>query len=132
MEAPKDSFAKITPKKAAFSLFLIVLNNGNIDELKLCDLGIVLIGEDSLELTMRSDFLGSKHYASFEQLTGQKPLDGRTDIYSAGSVLYHCLTGEPPYVNIGPSPAISVKMREEPEKLDYRSNHSGSPKDVGE
>jgi len=31
VEAPKASIAKITPKRAAFGLFLIVLNNGNID-----------------------------------------------------------------------------------------------------
>jgi serine/threonine protein kinase len=83
--------------------------------LKLVDLGIVAIATDHA-VTMGSVFLGSKHSAPLEQLTG-KPVDERVDIYGAGSVLYHCLTGRALYDGVGPEGAIVQRMLEDPETL---------------
>jgi tRNA A-37 threonylcarbamoyl transferase component Bud32 len=83
--------------------------------IKLVDLGIVSIPSED-RLTQASVFLGSKHSAPLEQLKGQT-LDERTDIYGAGSVLFHALTGRPMYENTGPEGAIVVQMLERPEQL---------------
>jgi serine/threonine-protein kinase len=52
--------------------------------------------------------LGTPHYMSPEQATGEKDITGRSDIYSVGSVLYEMLTGNPPHVG---SSAQQIIMR---------------------
>jgi serine/threonine-protein kinase len=93
-----------------------------IPDIKLVDLGIVCL-ESEAGFTQMSTFLGSKHSAPLEQLTGE-PLDPRADIYGAGAVLYYCITGKELYANVGPEGAIVREMINNPAKLDdLRSNN---------
>jgi len=63
---------------------------------KLMDFGIARVPE-SEELTQHGTGLGTPSYMSPEQVVGDS-LDGRTDIFSLGSVLYQMLTGEKPFI----------------------------------
>ena len=63
------------------------------------DFGIALAvsnaGGDRITQTGLS--LGTPQYMSPEQATGDREIDGRTDIYSLGALTYEMLTGEPPH-----------------------------------
>ena len=64
-------------------------------------------------LTETGVSIGTPAYMSPEQCEGSSDIDGRSDIYSLGSVLYELLAGEPPYT--GPTAqAIIAKRLSEP------------------
>ena len=94
---------------------IMVASDDSSVKIKLVDLGIVALAAED-KFTQASLFLGSKHSAPLEQLTGEE-LDERTDIYGAGSVLYHCIRGVPMYNGVGPEGAIVRKMLSVPERL---------------
>ena len=62
----------------------------------LCDFGISKLASAGSELTSTGQFLGTVDYVAPEQIGGD-PVDPRTDVYSLACVLYHALTGTPPF-----------------------------------
>ncbi len=64
------------------------------------DFGVARALDDAVaqRLTSTGFTLGSTSYMSPEQAMGEKNLDGRSDLYSLGCVLYELLVGEPPFV----------------------------------
>ncbi|MEX2523459.1 MAG: protein kinase [Gammaproteobacteria bacterium] len=66
------------------------------DSLALADFGISKKLEGASDLTTVGQILGTPHYMSPEQGEG-KPLDFRSDLYSAGVLLFELLAGEKPY-----------------------------------
>ena len=62
----------------------------------LTDFGVAKHREDDSRLTRDGTTLGSPYYISPEQAEC-KPVDGRSDIYSLGIILYEMLTGKKPY-----------------------------------
>jgi hypothetical protein len=70
---------------------VMVLDNGSV---KIADFGVATL--PSVSLADDGTAIGSPKYMSPEQVTGQR-LDGRSDIFSLGAVLYEMLTGLPPF-----------------------------------
>lgn len=81
---------------------------------KIIDFGLAkLASADGVQkLTQTGAAIGSLLYMSPEQCLGQKP-DSRTDIYAIGAVLYHCLTGQPPFLADN-GPAVMFQQMNEP------------------
>src|SRR4029453_12967604 len=71
------------------------------------------------ERALPGEALGTPDYMSPEQVTGNARLDGRSDIYSLGCVLYEMLAGEPPF--IGPSLGVTAgHLVDPPPRLETR------------
>ena len=66
----------------------------------LADFGIARAAHADAALTGEGLAIGTPHYMSPEQVQGL-PLDGRSDLYSLGIVLYQLLTGRLPYAGSG-------------------------------
>ena len=63
---------------------------------QLTDFGIARAMSSGTRMTATGMSIGSPHYMSPEQARGQ-PVDGRSDLYSLGVVLYEMLTGKVPF-----------------------------------
>ena len=63
----------------------------------LADFGLTKKSLSGSGITKSGQFVGTIDYVAPEQIRSE-PVDGRTDVYSLGGVLYECLTGEPPFV----------------------------------
>ena len=81
---------------------IMVLRDGSV---KVADFGIACLQNNAQTLTQ--DALGSVHYISPEQARGER-IDARSDIYSAGVVLYEMLTGRLPFEG---DTAVSVAIQ---------------------
>jgi streptogramin lyase/tRNA A-37 threonylcarbamoyl transferase component Bud32 len=62
----------------------------------LSDFGLTKRATSDSGITGTGQFMGSIDYAAPEQFQG-KALDGRTDEYSLGCVMFECLSGRPPF-----------------------------------
>ena len=76
---------------------IMVLRDGSI---KVADFGIARL-TSAAQSTLTQEALGSVHYISPEQARGSH-IDARSDIYSAGVVLYEMITGRLPYEGDSP------------------------------
>jgi serine/threonine-protein kinase len=91
------------------------------------DFGIALAVSNAggNRITQTGLSLGTPQYMSPEQATGDRAIDGRTDIYSLGAVLYEMLTGEPPHTGSTSQAIIARVLTETPRSL--RATRSSVP-----
>jgi tRNA A-37 threonylcarbamoyl transferase component Bud32 len=94
----------------------ILLHEG---EAMLADFGIALAVKEAAgnRLTETGLSLGTPQYMSPEQATGERQLDGRSDVYSLAAVLYEMLAGEPPLSGPTAQAIIAKLMTERPTRL---------------
>ena len=87
------------------NIFLDVDPDGHTTP-KLLDFGIAKT-HDFSALTHTGEALGSPRYMSPEQVRANKQLDGRSDLFSIGVVLYEIITGENPFDAPSPTAALA-------------------------
>lgn len=94
----------------------------------LVDLGIArAIAHSEDDRVTRSGFVvGTEEYMSPEQAGGVPDVDGRTDLYSLGVVLFECLAGRPPFSST--SAAAVLDMHQHRAAPDVRSVRRDVPK----
>jgi serine/threonine-protein kinase len=96
---------------------------------KIADFGMVKVADDEMDLTQTGHALGTPWYMPLEQARNAKEIDGRSDIYALGCVLYCMLTGSPPFAGktfvevlqakeLGTFPTARSVNEHVPERLD--------------
>src|SRR6185312_9090303 len=77
------------------------------------------------KLTTTGVAVGTPTYMSPEQAAGEARLDGRSDVYSLGCVLYEMLAGEPPFTGPTAQAIIARTLKETPRPI--HSMRAGVP-----
>ena len=92
---------------------IFLLPDGSV---KLLDFGVAKLATSTL--TRQGDVLGSASYMSPEQVSGSGGVDGRSDIFSAGVVLYELLANRKPFQADTLTATVVKLLREDPPSLD--------------
>jgi eukaryotic-like serine/threonine-protein kinase len=85
---------------------------------KVCDFGVARLqrAAGQAALTGTGAVVGTCHYMAPEQATGEW-VDGRSDLYAVGCVLYMMLTGGPPFTGTNPMDVLDLHLHEPPVPL---------------
>src|SRR6476660_8900101 len=94
------------------------------------DFGIALAVSNAggTRITQTGLSLGTPQYMSPEQATGDRAIDGRTDVYSLGAVLYEMLTGDPPHLGSTAQAIIARVLTDRPRSV--RTTRAAVPAQV--
>ena len=84
------------------------------------------VHEDAEPITVIGVVLGTARYMSPEQVMGED-VDGRTDVWAFGCVLYEMLTGRPAFPGRSVSEAVAAVLRDDP---DWRTLPSDTPANI--
>ncbi|WP_298177230.1 Stk1 family PASTA domain-containing Ser/Thr kinase [Saccharomonospora sp.] len=102
---------------------VMITRNGAV---KVMDFGIArAVHDGQAAMTQTAAVIGTAQYLSPEQARGET-VDARSDVYSAGCVLYELVTGEPPFTGDSPVAVAYQHVREAP-RAPSESNPSVTP-----
>src|SRR5687767_15554517 len=96
----------------------------------IADFGIALAVSNAggARITQTGLSLGTPQYMSPEQATGDRAIDGRTDLYSLGAITYEMLTGDAPHTGSTSQAIIARLLTERPRSI--RTARSAVPEYV--
>lgn len=82
----------------------------------LSDFGLIKRSEVDTGLTKTGQFMGSIEYCAPEQIRGDE-VDGRSDVYSLGCVLFEAIAGRPPFERETEIATLYAHLEQEPPAL---------------
>ncbi len=90
---------------------ILAERDGGVRRVKIVDFGLAKVFEDdpndpAPKVTVTGMLLGSPQYMSPEQARAAKDIDARTDVWSAGMVLYELVTGRTAFEDIKTLPKV--------------------------
>ena len=121
------------------NLLLVHTGSSELQDLvKVLDFGLAKLHEDEPranfnpnDVTGTGAIVGTPYYMAPEQIRGE-PVDGRTDLYALGAVMYRAVTGEPPYLAPNPMGVLTAHLTEELVPPHVRAPQLEIPKEASE
>ncbi|HVG59990.1 MAG TPA: protein kinase [Hyalangium sp.] len=95
----------------------LFLSGAKMEGVKVIDFGLARAYGTIQPITQAGAILGTPGYMSPEQARGTHDIDARTDLFSLGCVLFHCLTGRRPFSGEHPIAILAKLVFEEPPRL---------------
>jgi len=94
---------------------IVVAEGREGETAKVLDFGLAKLFEGNIgkQVTSSGTIVGTPYYMSPEQIQGHE-LDGRSDIYAMGAIMYECVVGQPPFEAPNPVGVLSKHLSEEP------------------
>ena len=115
------------------NIFLVPVGD-NPDFVKVLDFGVAKLrdkNDDKGTLTQAGSIFGTPRYMSPEQCSAL-PVDGRSDLYALGVILYEMITGKPPFVSDQPLSLLLAHVNDPPPPPSSMTDKQAIPAEVEE
>lgn len=110
------------------NIYLVDMPDGGI-HVKILDFGIAKALDSKVNLTTAGELFGTPWYMSPEQCLGQT-IDGRSDLYAVGCILYELLVGRPPFNADSPMAVLAAHVHEAPRAIHEAAHRRDIPAEL--